>query len=187
MSWTVWFFFGLIAVTGLERLVELRLTQRHADWAFAHGGEELGQAHYPYMVVLHSLFLVAMPLEVWLLSRTVSLPVMFGMFLLAMGCQALRWWCISTLGPRWNSRVIVVPGLPRITGGTYRLPWLRHPNYVAVVAEGIVLPMVHGAWLTALVFSVLNAFLLRTRIQVEEQALTRLSRPALWETVDTEA
>ena len=150
MSWTVWFWSDC---PGLERLVELRLTQRHADQRCPRG-EELGQAHYPYMVVLHSLFLVAMPLEVWLLSRTVSLPVMSGMFLLAMGCQALRWWCISTLGPRWNSRVIVVPGLPRITEGPYRLSWLRHPNYVAVVAEGIVLPMVHGAWLTALVFSV---------------------------------
>ena len=180
MSGTVWFFFALIAATALERLVELRASNRHADWAFAHGGEEFGQSHYPFMVVLHSLFLVAMPLEVWLLSRTVSPVVMVGMFGVAMGCQLLRWWCITTLGPRWNSRVIVVPGLPRVTGGPYRLPWLRHPNYLVVVVEGIALPLVHGAWLSALVFSVLNGFLLRERIRVEEQALTRLSRPALW-------
>ncbi|HCH62856.1 MAG TPA: hypothetical protein DFR83_08635 [Deltaproteobacteria bacterium] len=176
MSWSVWFFFGLIALTGLERLVELRLTKRNAAWAFARGGEELGQAHYPFMVVLHTLFLVAMPLEVWFLSRMVSIPVMLAMLLLAIGCQALRWWCISTLGPRWNSRVIVVPDLPRITTGPYQFTWLRHPNYIVVVVEGVVLPMVHGAWLTATVFTILNAFLLRTRIRVEEQALSRLAR-----------
>jgi len=180
MGWTVWFFFGLIALTAIERLVEVRFSKQHAAWAFAHGGQELGQSHYPFMVVLHTAFLIAMPLEVWLLSRTVSPLMMLGMFVLAMGCQVLRWWCITTLGPRWNSRVIIVPGLPRITDGPYKHPWLRHPNYFAVVLEGIVLPMVHGAWLSALVFSVLNAFLLRERIRVEEKALAMLSRPALW-------
>jgi methyltransferase len=177
MSWTVWFFFGLIALTGLERLVELRYSKRHAAWAFERGGKEFGQAHYPFMVALHTAFLVAMPLEVWLLSRTVSPVFMGAMFLLALGCQALRWWCITTLGPRWNSRVIVVPGLPRVTTGPYRHAWLRHPNYLVVVTEGIVLPLVHGAWLSAAVFSVLNALLLRTRIRVEEAALQTLHPP----------
>lgn len=180
MGWSVWFFFALIALTAVERLVELRYSKRHAAWAFAHGGEEFGQSHYPYMVVLHTAFLIAMPLEVWLLSRTVSPLMLAGMFALAMGCQALRWWCIFTLGPRWNSRVIIVPGLPRVTDGPYKLSWLRHPNYFVVVTEGIVLPMVHGAWLTATVFSVLNALLLRERIRVEELALEKLSQPALW-------
>lgn len=180
MPWTAWFFFAVVALTALERLVELRYSNRHAAWAFAHGGLELGRSHYPFMVVLHTLFLVAMPLEVWLLSRTVSPLMMVGMLCLAVACQALRWWCISTLGPRWNSRVIIVPGLPRITDGPYRYPWLRHPNYFVVVLEGIVLPMVHGAWLTATVFSLLNALLLRERIRVEEVALARLERPALW-------
>jgi methyltransferase len=180
MPWTAWFFFGLIALTALERLVELRASIRHAAWAFAHGGEEFGQAHYPYMVALHTGFLIAMPLEVWLLSRSVS-PVMMGsMLVLAVACQALRWWCISTLGPRWNSRVIVVPGLPRVTDGPYRFTWLRHPNYAVVVTEGVVLPLVHGAWLSATVFTVLNAFLLRERVRVEEGALKKLAEPALW-------
>jgi methyltransferase len=86
--------------------------------------------------------------------------------------QALRWWCITTLGPRWNTRVIVVPGFAPVSGGPYRR--LRHPNYVAVIAEGIALPLVHLAWVTALVFTVLNAFLLRVRIQVEDAALSSL-------------
>jgi methyltransferase len=83
--------------------------------------------------------------------------------------QALRWWCITTLGKRWSTRVVVVPGLPLVTGGPYR--WLRHPNYVAVVVEGFALPLVHSAWLTALVFTLANAALLRIRIGVEDAAL----------------
>jgi methyltransferase len=89
--------------------------------------------------------------------------------------QALRWWCIRTLGPRWNTRVIVVPGLPLVSGGPYR--WMAHPNYVAVVVEGFTLPLVHNAWITALVFTILNAALLTVRIRVEDAAL-RTSLPA---------
>jgi methyltransferase len=84
----------------------------------------------------------------------------------------LRWWCITVLGHQWNTRVIVVPGLARIERGPYR--WMRHPNYVAVVLEGIALPLVHSSWITAVAFTVLNAFLLRRRIRVENQALLSL-------------
>jgi methyltransferase len=83
--------------------------------------------------------------------------------------QALRWWCITVLGPRWNTRIIVIPGLPLVDGGPYR--WLHHPNYVAVVLEGIALPLVHTAWITAVVFTVVNAGLLRVRIASENAAL----------------
>jgi methyltransferase len=85
----------------------------------------------------------------------------------------LRWWCIRTLGSQWNTRIVVVPGAPRITSGPYR--WLRHPNYVAVVAEGVALPLVHTAWITALTFTVLNAALLTVRIRVEDAALRELA------------
>jgi methyltransferase len=91
------------------------------------------------------------------------------MLALFAAAQALRWWCVSTLGPRWNTRVIVVPGLPLVTGGPYR--WLRHPNYVAVVAEGVALPMIHTAWVTAALFTLLNAALLTVRIRCENRAL----------------
>jgi methyltransferase len=93
-----------------------------------------------------------------------------------LATQALRWWCISTLGRRWNTRIVVVPGLPLVDRGPYR--WLRHPNYVAVVVEGIALPMVHTAWITAVTFTVLNAFLLRVRIRAEEDALAWASDAA---------
>jgi methyltransferase len=94
------------------------------------------------------------------------------MLTVVVGAQALRWWCIRTLGPQWNTRVIVVPGMPRVTGGPYR--WMNHPNYVAVVLEGIALPLVHSAWITALVFTVLNAWVLRVRLIDENRALALL-------------
>jgi methyltransferase len=90
-----------------------------------------------------------------------------------IAAQGLRWWCITSLGRQWNTRVIVVPGAQRINGGPYRL--MPHPNYVAVVAEGIALPLVHSAWITALTFTVLNALLLSRRISIENSALARLS------------
>jgi methyltransferase len=95
------------------------------------------------------------------------------MLAVVVSAQTLRWWCITTLGRHWNTRVIVIPGARRITGGPYRL--LPHPNYVAVVAEGIALPLVHSAWITAAVFTVLNAVLLKTRIKVENDALAGLT------------
>jgi methyltransferase len=91
------------------------------------------------------------------------------MLALVVAAQALRWWCIRTLGHQWNTRIVVVPDLPKITSGPYRL--LPHPNYVAVVVEGFALPLVHGAWLTAAVFTVLNAGLLTVRVRAEDDAL----------------
>jgi methyltransferase len=95
------------------------------------------------------------------------------MLAIVVAAQALRWWCIATLGDQWNTRVIVVPGAARVTIGPYR--FVSHPNYVAVVAEGITLPLVHTAWMTALVFSVLNAALLIRRINVENAAMASLT------------
>jgi methyltransferase len=92
------------------------------------------------------------------------------MLVLVIAAQALRWWCIATLGGQWSTRVVVVPGLPLVTSGPYRL--MRHPNYLAVVVEGFALPLVHSAWLTAAVFSACNLALLRVRVRVEERALT---------------
>jgi len=159
----------LVLVVGVERLAELRLSVRHARWAFRRGGIETGRAHYPPMVALHSGLLVAAPLEAWLAGRAFVPWLGWSMLAVVVLAQGLRWWCIQTLGVRWNTRVIVVPGLPLVHTGPYR--WLRHPNYVAVVAEGIALPLVHTAWLTALVFTVLNAWLLRVRIRTENTAL----------------
>jgi methyltransferase len=166
---------ALIAATAVERLVEVRVSLRNAAWSFARGGVEHGAEHYPFMVALHTAFLVGCAVEVVALDRPFVPALALPMLVVAAGCQALRWWCITTLGPRWNTRVILVPDLPRVTGGPYR--WLDHPNYVAVVVEGIALPLTHGAWITALAFTVLNALLLRARLRVEDAALASLPAP----------
>lgn len=163
-------YYVVVAATALERLAELVVSARHARWALARGGVESGRGHFPAMVALHSGLLVACVLEVSVADRP-FLPLLAWPALAAVvGSQALRWWCIATLGPRWNTRVIVVPGLPLVNRGPYR--WLRHPNYVAVVVEGLALPLIHTAWITALAFTILNAVLLvKFRIPAEERAL----------------
>jgi methyltransferase len=164
----------LVALVGLERLAELVVSKRNAAWSFERGGEESGRGHYPVMVALHSGFLVAMLVEAWMRRPQVAPALAWSMLTLVLASQALRWWCIATLGRRWNTRVIVVPGLAPVNRGPYRL--FPHPNYVAVVVEGAALPLVHAAWLTAAVFTVANAALLAVRIRVEDAALATLPR-----------
>jgi methyltransferase len=162
----------LVALVAVERLAELMVSTRNAAWSLERGGREAGRGHYPVMVALHSGFLVAMLVEAWVRRPDVPPALAWTMLALVVGSQALRWWCIATLGRRWNTRVIIVPGLPPVSSGPYR--FLSHPNYVAVVVEGIALPLVHAAWITALVFTVANAALLAVRIRVENAALRTL-------------
>jgi methyltransferase len=162
----------LVCLVGLERLAELVVSTRNAAWSFTQGGVESGRGHYPVMVLLHSGFLVAMLVEAWVRRPDVAPLLAWSMLALVLASQALRWWCIATLGRRWNTRVIIVPGLAPVASGPYRL--LPHPNYVAVVVEGFALPLVHEAWLTALVFTLANAALLVVRIRVENAALRTL-------------
>jgi methyltransferase len=171
----IWFTLLIVAV-GLERLAELVVSKRNAAWSLARGGVESGRRHFVVMVVLHTGLLVGALVEVWLL-RPPFVPLLgWTMLALVLASQALRWWCITTLGHQWNTRVIVVPGLPRVTRGPYR--FLAHPNYVAVVVEGFALPLVHSAWITALVFTLCNAVLLSVRIRVENRALTSMRAAA---------
>ncbi|MCV7196143.1 isoprenylcysteine carboxyl methyltransferase family protein [Mycobacterium angelicum] len=162
-------YYILILAVALERLVELVIAQRNARWSFAQGAKEFGRRHYGVMVVLHSALLVGCVAETWALHRP-FLPwlgwPMVGVLALSQG---LRWWCVGSLGRRWNTRVIVLPHAPLVQRGPYR--FLHHPNYVAVVAEGFALPLVHTAWLTALIFTVANAMLLTVRLRVENSAL----------------
>lgn len=171
-AWTVstnHLYLLLVLVVAAERLVELVISRRHERSLIARGGSEAGAGHYPWMVAFHSLFLVACPLEVFLLDRPFLPALGLPMLALVAGAMALRYWAISTLGEHWTTRVIVVPGAPPVTGGPYRL--LRHPNYLAVVVEMFALPLVHTAWVTALVATLGNLGLLALRIHAEEEAL----------------
>jgi len=164
-------YLGLLCLLCCERGAELLVSRRNAREASAAGGVETGRRAYAVMVVVHALFPVACASEVLILMRPFPGALGLGALTVALGAQALRWWAIATLGWRWNTRIIVVPGALPVTGGPYR--FLRHPNYLAVVLEMLSLPLVHGAWLTALVFSALNAALLAVRIPAEERALGR--------------
>lgn len=168
MAW----FALLIALVAAERLAELVVSRRNERWSLERGGVEFGAGHYPPMVLLHTGLLAGAIAEVAAGDRRFVPALGWTMLALVVAAQALRWWCIRTLGTRWNTRVIVVPGGSRVDRGPYR--WLSHPNYVAVVVEGFALPLVHTAWITAIVFSVLNAVLLRVRIRVENGALRSL-------------
>lgn len=168
-------YLALILATGVERIIELVISTRNSRAALARGGREFGREHFPWMVALHTGLLVASFLEAWLLERPFLPWLGWPMLVLVILSQALRYWCIASLGQQWNTRVIVVPGAGLVTRGPYR--WLTHPNYVAVVIEGFALPLVFTSWVTALAFTVLNAvLLLGFRIPVEERALASLSR-----------
>ena len=162
----------LIAVVAIERIAELVVSQRNLAWSRARGGMEFGAGHYPAMVTLHTGLLAGCLLEVIVLHRPFLPALGWPMLAVVLAAQALRWWCIATLGHQWNTRVVVVPDASRVAGGPYRV--LPHPNYIAVVLEGVALPLVQTAWITALMFTMLNAALLMTRIKVEDAALARL-------------
>jgi methyltransferase len=152
----------LVAFLIVQRLAELGLAQWNTARLRAAGAIEFGEAHYPLMVVLHGLWLLGL----WMLGHDHSVdPLWLAVFILL---QAGRLWVIVSLGRRWTTRVIVLPGASPVARGPYR--WLRHPNYVVVVLEIAVVPLALGLPLFALVFSLANAVLLATRIRVENQA-----------------
>lgn len=161
-------YLGLVGAVALERLAELRLSERNARRALARGGAEHGRGHYPAMVALHAALLAACAAEA-LRFPSPPPPAAWAAVAGVGLSQALRWWAVATLGERWSTRVVVVPGAAPVVGGPYR--FLRHPNYLAVVVEGACLPLAWGSWRTALLFGLANALLLRVRIRAEERAL----------------
>ncbi|MFF4776199.1 isoprenylcysteine carboxyl methyltransferase family protein [Microtetraspora fusca] len=174
MSW----YALLVLAVGAERVAELVVARRNTRWSLARGGVISGRGHYPPLVALHTGLLVSCLVEVHLAGRPFVPALGLPMLALVLAAQGLRWWCVATLGPRWNTRVIVVPGMPPVRRGPYRPGWLRHPNYVAVAVEGAALPLVHSAWLTAAGFTVLNAALMAVRIRCEDAALATAARAA---------
>jgi methyltransferase len=159
-----------VALIAVQRLLELRLSRSHEIALRAKGAYERGAGHYQLIVVLHSAWLLATLLEGWVRGAELSpwWPLWAALFL---GGQALRYWAILSLGERWTTRVMILQGAPLITSGPYK--FLPHPNYLAVVLEILAAPLMFGAWITAGVFTVLNAGMLLVRIRAEERALGR--------------
>ena len=163
--------FAVVVLAG-QRLLELRYSRRNEKRLRARGAVEWGRGHYPVMVAMHALWLVSTLVEGLLRGPGPPAwwPVPLVLFLLV---QPLRYWAISSLGENWNVRVLVVPGGRLVRSGPYR--YVPHPNYVVVAVEVLTLPLVFGAWTTALVFSALNAGFLYGRIRTENRALKGLS------------
>lgn len=166
---TVTAYLVFLGLLGIERMVELVMSRRREAWAKTQGGREYGRGHFGFMKVLHTAFFLSCAAEVVFLRRAFYPELGLPMLALALAAQALRYWSVFSLGPYWNVRVIVVPGARPVSRGPYR--YLRHPNYLAVIMEGFAIPLIHSAWMTAMGFSLLNAFLLKRRIRCEEEAL----------------
>ena len=155
--------YAIMAFVTLQRLMELVIAARNTRALVAQGAIELGASHYPLIVLLHTAWLLALWMSVG--GRPVDLPLL-GVFVVL---QALRVWVLATLGSRWTTRIIVLPGAPLVRGGPFR--FLRHPNYCVVVAEIAVLPLMFGLLRIAILFSALNAAALWMRIGIEHKAL----------------
>ena len=164
----------LLVLLIIQRLSELVLARRNARRAFARGGREYGAGHYPLIVLLHVSWFVSWILEHIMRGGNILQPwwLCVGVIICA---QFVRYWTIATLGPSWNTRIIVVPGAERITKGPFR--WLTHPNYVVVLVEFFFIPLFVGAYLTAIIATILNLLILtRIRIPAEERAIGEFLR-----------
>lgn len=161
---------AVLAFVTLQRLAELLLAERNTKALLSEGAREHGAAHYPLLVAMHAAWLVA--LWWWGPGRPVDVPLLAIFALL----QLARLWVIATLGRRWTTRIIVLPGAPLVRTGPYR--FLRHPNYWIVIGEIAVLPLIFGLVEVALVFSILNLIVLAVRIRSENEALRSLRDPA---------
>jgi methyltransferase len=169
-------FAAVVAIVLIQRILELRLARRNEAWARERGAREIGASHYPLFFLLHGGWGIGWITEALVRGPTLSHPWWAWMagFVIA---ELLRYWAIATLGQRWNTRILVIDGLPAIRTGPYRI--LAHPNYVAVAFELICIPMIFGAWVTAAIASVFNAaLLLGIRIPAEQQALREASARA---------
>jgi methyltransferase len=156
---------AVLALVTLQRIGEMALAQRNTARLKAQGAVEAGARHYPLIVALHAAWLAGLWLLAWNAPPNIALLVLFGVL------QILRVWVIASLGRRWTTRILVLPGRPLVCTGPYR--WLRHPNYAVVAAEIAVLPLAFGLVWYAVVFSAVNAGVLAIRIKAENEAIAR--------------
>ena len=166
------FFCLLIVFVILQRLLEVIYARFNEKAMKRKGAIEFGAGHYKWIVLLHVLFFLSLLLEVWAIGPDLGTgwQIFLGVFAIA---QLLRIWALASLGHFWNTKILILPGANKVNKGPYR--WLPHPNYLVVALEIAALPLIFGAWRTALIFSIANALLLLlVRIPAEEKALQQL-------------
>jgi methyltransferase len=155
----------ILALVTLQRVGELWLSNRNTARLLAQGAREVGASHYPLIVVVHALWLAALW---WAAPGHHIFAFWLALYVLL---EIARIWVLATLGQRWTTRIIVLPGAPLVRRGPYR--FVNHPNYVVVIGEIAVLPLVFGLWQVAFIFTLLNAAVLTVRIREENRALAR--------------
>ncbi len=167
------FFYIILAFVIIQRIAELIFAKRNEKLAFIKGGVEFDRGGYKVIVLMHTCFFLSLITEFFYFSRSLNSYwyIYFALFVLAQG---LRYWTILTLGKKWNTRIIIVPGTTLVTKGPFR--FMKHPNYSAVITELLVLPMMFSCYFTAGIFTLLNLLALKRRIRIEEQALAKLER-----------
>ncbi|HJZ45882.1 MAG TPA: isoprenylcysteine carboxylmethyltransferase family protein [Roseiflexaceae bacterium] len=159
----------LLAAVGLGRLIELRLSRRHQRLLASQGVVKVREPHFRWMVLLHGGVLLGAGLEVWLLKRPLIRALAIPMSVLWVLANGLRLWVIYTMAEHWNVQVLDSVRLGVVTDGPFR--WIRHPNYLAVFIELVALPLLHTAWVTALLGGLAHVWVLRQRIVLEERTL----------------
>ena len=158
----------VITIVVIQRLVELFIAKRNETWMRSQGAFEAGTKHYPLMVTMHVLFFISLILEVLTVNRPLS-PVWIAFLTIFLIAQVVRVWCLISLGKFWNTKIIILPGADVVKKGPYA--FIRHPNYVIVTTELLVLPLLFSAYFTAILFTMLNVWMLSVRIPAEEKVL----------------
>ncbi|QUW23181.1 isoprenylcysteine carboxyl methyltransferase [Sporosarcina sp. Marseille-Q4063] len=165
-------FYIIIAIVIIQRIVELVIAKRNEKWMRSQGAFEAGAEHYPIMVAMHIAFFISLLIEVLVLDRPLS-PLWIPLLSIFLIAQVARVWCLASLGKFWNTKIIILPGADVVKKGPYQ--FIRHPNYVIVATELLVLPLIFNAYFTAIVFSILNIWMLSVRIPTEEKALKEVT------------
>jgi methyltransferase len=149
-----------------QRLAELYVSSKNEKWLLRNGAVEYGKGHYPYIVAMHILFIVSIIAEyIWRDNTTASYPLIIMFFVLIV----IKVIVILTLGHYWNTKIYKVPGTRPVATGIYK--YIKHPNYIIVICEIVIIPLAFGLYYTAVVFTILNAIMLTVRIKKENEVL----------------
>jgi methyltransferase len=169
----LWMWIFILLIIG-QRLVELVIAKKNEKWMKARGGIETGGEHYKWFIYLHTLFFMSILLEVLMKVNSQDIRFNYVYFVVFFAAQLARFWCIYSLGRFWNTKIIVLPRVSLIKKGPYK--YVKHPNYIIVAVELFVIPMLFGAYVSAIAFPILHIILLRIRIPAEEKALASVQK-----------